>query len=176
MKIATTNFGELEVTENDLFHFPEGIPGFDESLKNFFFVDPNNQTLVLWLQSKEDAAKGLPLLEPKIFNPNYSLKLLPSELESLDLKDMSDASVYCVVTIPKENTEMTANLKAPIIINNKTRKGRQILLQDNKLEMKFPIYYELKKYVFNYTSTQEKKTMPSALPTIKTSKEKESNV
>lgn len=175
MKIVTTRFGELEVQENELFQIPEGILGF-ESLKNFFFVDPNDQTLILWLQSKEEAALAFPIIEPKIFNPDYSLKLLPSELESLDLKDLTEASVYCILTIPKQVTEMSANLKAPLIINNKTRKGRQIVLQDSKLEMRFPIYNELKKYIVNYTSAQEKKTMPTAIPKIKTSKEKESNI
>ena len=175
MKVITTRFGELEVQENELFKIPEGILGF-ETLKNFFFIDPNDQTLILWLQSKEEAALAFPVIEPKIFNPDYTLKLLPSELESLELKDLSDASVYCILTIPKQVTEMSANLKAPLIINNETKKGRQIVLQDNKLEVRFPIYNELKKYIVSYNSTQEKKTIPAALPTIKTSKEKESNV
>jgi flagellar assembly factor FliW len=175
VKIVTTRFGELEVQENELFQIPEGLLGF-ESVKNFFFVDPNDQTLILWLQSKEEPALAFPVIEPKIFNPNYSLKLLPSELESLELKDLTDVSVYCILTIPKQVTEMSANLKAPLIINNKTKKGRQIVLQDNKLEVRLPIYTELKKYIVNYTSTQENKPMPSALPKVKTTKEKESNI
>jgi flagellar assembly factor FliW len=175
VKVITTRFGELEVQENEFFKIPEGILGF-ENLKNFFFIDPNDQTLILWLQSKEEAALAFPVIEPKIFNPDYSLKLLPSELESLELKDLSDASVYCILTIPKQVTEMSANLKAPLIINNKTKKGRQIVLQDNKLEVRFPIYNELKKYIVGYTSTQDKKTMPAVMPKNRISKEKESNV
>jgi flagellar assembly factor FliW len=175
VKVITTRFGELEVQENELFQIPEGILGF-ENLKNFFFIDPNDQTLILWLQSKEEPALAFPVIEPKIFNPDYTLKLLPSELESLELKDLSDASVYCILTIPKQVTEMSANLKAPLIINNKTKKGRQIVLQDNKLEVRAPIYNELKKYIVNYTSTQDKKPMPAVMPKNKISKEKESNV
>lgn len=175
MKVITTRFGELEVQENEIFQIPEGILGF-ETLKNFFFIDPNDQTLILWLQSKEEAALAFPVIEPKIFNPDYTLKLLPSELESLELKDLSDASVYCILTIPKQVTEMSANLKAPLIINNRTKKGRQIVLQDNKLDLKLPIYNELKKYIVSYTSTQEKKCIPAVMPKNKISKEKESNV
>lgn len=175
MKVITTRFGELEVQQNEIFQIPEGLLGF-ENLKNFFFIDPNDQTLILWLQSKDEAALAFPVIEPKIFNPDYTLKLLPSELESLELTDLSDASVYCILTIPKQVTEMSANLKAPLIINNKTKKGRQIVLQDNKLELKLPIYNELKKYIVSYTSTQEKKTFPAVTPKNKISKEKESNV
>ncbi len=170
MRINTTRFGELEVQANELFQIPEGILGF-ENQKTFFFVDPNDQTLILWLQSKDDPALAFPVIEPKIFNPEYTLKLLPSELESLDLTDLSNASVYCILTIPKQVTDMSANLKAPLIINNKTKNGRQIVLQDSKLEVKLPIYTELKKYIVNYTSAQEKRTFPSVSTKNKPSKE-----
>jgi flagellar assembly factor FliW len=170
VKVVTTRFGELEVQDKELFQIPEGILGF-ESQKNFFLVDPNDQTLILWLQSKDEPALAFPVIEPKIFNPEYSLKLLPLELESLELKDLSDASVYCILTIPKQVMDMSANLKAPLIINNKTRKGRQIVLQDSKLEVRLPIYNELKKYIVNYTSTQDKKVMPAVTPKNRSPKE-----
>jgi flagellar assembly factor FliW len=170
VKVVTTRFGELEVHENELFQIPEGILGF-ENQKNFFFVDPNDQTLILWLQAKDDPTLAFPVLEPKIFNPDYSLKLLPSELESLELKDLMDASVYCILTIPKQVADMSANLKAPLIINNKTRKGRQIVLQDSKLEVRLPIYTELKKYIVNYHSNPDKRPMPVISTKNKTLKE-----
>lgn len=49
------------------------------------------------------------------------VKLLPVELNSLNLENLQNASVYTVLTIPQNVTEMSANLKAPIIINNKTK-------------------------------------------------------
>jgi len=157
VKIKTTRFGELEVDKKDIIEFTEGLLGF-ENLKKFFVVDPGDQTLILWLQSIDDAATAFPIIEPKIFQPNYMIKLLPVELNSLKLENLQNASVYTVLTIPQNVTEMSANLKAPIIINNKTKYARQIVLQDSKLEVRFKMYMDLKKYIVNYASDDSKRT------------------
>ena len=164
MKITTTRFGELEVDKKDIIEFTEGLLGF-ENLKKFFIVDPGDQTLILWLQSTDDAATAFPIIEPKIFQPNYMVKLLPVELNSLALENLQNASVYTVLTIPQNVTEMSANLKAPVIINNKTKMARQIVLQDSKLEVRFKMYMDLKKYIVNYSnnvSDDSKRTNVSA--------------
>lgn len=161
MKIKTTRFGELEVDKKDVIEFSEGLLGF-ENLKKFFVVDPGDQTLILWLQSIDDAGTAFPIIEPKIFQPSYSVKLLPVELNSLQLENLSNASVYAILTIPQNVTEMSANLKAPIIINNKTKNARQIVLQDSKLEVRHKMYMDLKKYIVAYTSDDSKRTNVSA--------------
>jgi flagellar assembly factor FliW len=58
---------------------------------------------------------------------------------------------------------MSANLKAPIIINNKTKAARQIVLQDSKLEVRYKMYMDLKKYIVNYTSDDSKRTNVTAV-------------
>ncbi len=156
MKIKTTRFGELEVETADIINFTEGPLGF-ESLKKFFLVDPGDQTLILWLQSIEDGAVAFPVIEPNIFNPDYAVQLLPAELASLNLESSAKATVYVILTIPQNVTEMSANLKAPVVINNETRLARQIVLQDNKLEVKFKMYIDLKRYIVNYASDDSRR-------------------
>jgi len=162
VKIKTTRFGELEVAKKDIITFKEGVLGFD-SVKNFFVVDPGDQTLILWLQSVEDEAIAFPIIEPKIFLPDYTIKLVPAEMNSLKLETINDACVYSILTIPSLVTGMSANLKAPIIINNKTKQARQIVLQDSKLEVKYPMYKELKTYIVTYNSADVKRTTISAV-------------
>lgn len=161
MKILTSRFGELEVDKKDIITFNEGPLGFD-NLKKFFVVDPGDQTLILWLQSIDDEKVAFPIIEPKIFRPDYSVKLLPAELASLKIESLSEASVYTILTIPQTVTDMTANLKAPIIINNATKSARQIVLQDNKLEVRFEMYKQLKTYIVNYTSDDSNRTTVKA--------------
>jgi len=157
VKISTTRFNELEVDKKDIISFKEGLLGF-ENLKKFFIVDPGDQTLILWLQSVEDGSVAFPIIEPKIFNPDYSVKLLPAEFASLDLENLNTASVYTILTIPQNVTEMSANLKAPVVINNVLKIARQIVLQDSKLEVRHPMYIDLKKYIVNFTSDDSKRT------------------
>lgn len=157
MKVTTTRFGELEVDKKDIITFKEGLLGF-EQLRKFFIVDPGDQTLILWFQSLDDASVAFPIIEPKIFKPDYIVKLLPAELTSLSLETVNEASIYTVLTIPKDATQMSANLKAPIVINNKTKEARQIVLQDSKLDVKCLMFKELKKYIVAYSSDDTKRT------------------
>jgi flagellar assembly factor FliW len=165
VKITSTRFGELEVDKKDIITFKEGLLGFDH-LQKYFIVDPGDQTLILWLQSIDDSGVAFPIIEPKIFNPNFSVKLLPIELASLELENLSHASVYSILTIPKNVTDMSANLKAPIVINNKTKIARQIVLQDNKLEVKYAMYADLKKYIVNFTSDDTRRTRVELASTV----------
>lgn len=143
MKIHTSRFGEVELNDQDIINFPEGILGF-ENCKRFFVIDPSDGSLVLWLQSVSDPDVAFPIIEPEIFKPNYTPDLMPSDIRTLELDHVKDAKVYTVLTIPVDVTKMSANLKAPIIINSKKNSGRQIVLQDNKLEVKYEMYQELR--------------------------------
>jgi flagellar assembly factor FliW len=174
VKINTTRFGELEVEKKDIITFKEGLLGF-EHLKRFFIVDPGDQTLILWFQSIDDEKTAFPIIEPKVFQPDYSVRLLPAELNSLSLDTVTEASVYTILTIPKAVTEMSANLKAPIIINNSSKEARQIVLQDSKLEVRYSMYNELKKYIVNYSSDDSNRTTTSKPQAVELTEAKNAN-
>lgn len=157
MKVKTTRFGELEVNPTDLVTFAEGLFGF-ENLKKYFVVDPGDSTLILWLQSTEDEKVAFPIIEPKIFKPDYIAKLLPADLNGLELESLQSAKLYSILTIPAAVTEMSANLKAPIVINSAKKIGKQIVLQDSKLSVKHEMYKELKTYIMNFSSDDAKRT------------------
>jgi len=165
VNINTSRFGNLEVNKNEIITFSEGLLGF-EHLKKFIVVDPGDQTLILWLQSTEDEVTAFPIIEPKIFMPDYQVKLLPAELSSLKLENVNDATVYSILTIPSDVTKMSANLKAPIIINNKSKYSRQIVLQDSKLEVTFPMYLDLKKHIINFSSASSPRTKIATGPRV----------
>ena len=157
MKINTTRFGELQVNNEDIINFSEGVLGF-ENLSKFFVVDPGDSTLILWLQSIEDSSIAFPIIEPKIFKPEYVAKLLPADMNNVKLENASDAKIYSILTIPSDITTMSANLKAPIVINNEKKIARQIVLQDNKLSVKYEMYKELKSYIVSFSSNDSTRT------------------
>jgi flagellar assembly factor FliW len=157
VKVNTTRFGELQVKNEDIIEFSEGLLGF-ESLSKFFVVDPGDSTLILWLQSIEDATIAFPIIEPKIFKPDYIAKLLPADMNSVKLENITDAKIYSILTIPSDITTMSANLKAPVVINNEKKVAKQIVLQDNKLTVKHEMYKELKSYIVSFSSDDSKRT------------------
>lgn len=144
MKINTSRFGTVDVSDSDLMEFSDGLLGF-ESLKKFFIVDPADETLILWLQSVDEPDVAFPMLEPKLFKGDYKVRLSANELRSLKIDSASgkDTLVYCILTIPGDVAAMTANLKAPVVINTTSRLARQVVLQENEYSVKFSMYREL---------------------------------
>jgi flagellar assembly factor FliW len=144
MKINTSRFGVLDVEENDVIQFEDGLLGF-ETMRRFFIVDPADDTLILWLQSVDSPEVAFPVLEPKIFKADYKVHLSANELRCLkiDSTKNKDTLVYCILTIPDDVSKMTANLKAPIVVNTASQSGRQVVLQENEYSVKFSMYREL---------------------------------
>ena len=52
--------------------------------------------------------------------------------------------ILITMTVPADLKEMTVNLKAPIIINADTRKGIQLIVENQDYEVKYKIYDVLK--------------------------------
>lgn len=144
MKVNTSRFGMVDVADTDIVEFTDGVLGF-ENLKRFFIVDPADETLILWLQSADAAEVAFPILEPKIFKADYKVRLSANELRSLKITSAAskDTLVYCILTIPDDVTAMTANLKAPVVINTSSQVARQVVLQENEYSVKFNMYRDL---------------------------------
>lgn len=153
MKISTMRFGELEVSADEIITFPDGVLGFPE-LRRYCLVDPGDDTLILWLQSLEDANVAFPVLEPKIYKSDYVVKLSAQELKQLKLDNINQSIVFTILTIPREVMNMTANLKAPIVVNLKEQVGRQVVLQENEYTLKHLMFRELKAQLATIEATK----------------------
>ncbi len=151
MKIQTGRFGELTVGAEEEITIPQGLLGFPE-YKRFCLVDPSDDTLILWLQSLDNSEIAFPLLEPKIFKPDYTARLSAAELRELKLENINQSAVYSVLTIPEDALQMSANLKAPLVINLRERVARQVVLQENEYNIKHPMFKELRAHVLTLQS------------------------
>ena len=146
MKIQTSRFGQVMITAQDVIEFREGILGFNNCHKFVLLDDPNDE-IFAWLQSCEEPGLAFPVLEPELFSNTFKLSLSKNDLESLGIKEGQHMRAFSIITIPDDPTLMTANLKAPIVINVEERRARQIVLQDNQLAIKEPIFTKLQQRV-----------------------------
>lgn len=146
MTIHTSRFGVITVTAEDVIQFPEGLLGFNE-LHKFVLLDDPADEIFAWLQSCQEPGIAFPLLEPELFASNYKVQLTKHDMEILGLKSTEGIRSFSIITIPADPTQMTANLKAPIVINVATRVARQCVLQDNSLAIREPIFTRLQQRV-----------------------------
>ena len=159
MIVKTGRFGQIEVSSDEIISIPSGVLGFPED-HDFCLVDPGDDTLILWLQSLKNPHLSFPVLEPKIFKPDYVVRLSAAELRELRLSSIKYASVFTILTIPSNLSEMTANLKAPLVINVVEKTAKQVVLQENDQPIKHPMFKELRTHLMTLTGSSVDKTNP----------------
>jgi flagellar assembly factor FliW len=144
--IQTSRFGSVNLKPEDILTFAEGLLGFTD-LREFVLLDDPNDEIFAWLQSCESPAIAFPVLEPELFTENFKINLTKTDLASLKLQSQEKARFFSIVTIPDDPTLMTANMKAPVVVNVETRIARQCVLQDNGLAIREPIFAKLQQRV-----------------------------
>ncbi len=152
MVIKTSRFGLVELKSEDVLTFPEGLLGFQD-LRQFVLLDDPNDDIFAWLQSCELPSIAFPVLEPELFGHKYAVNLNRNDQESLKLQATQTPAYLNIITIPDDATEMTANIKAPIVINVDQRIARQCVLQDNHLAIKEKIFTKLQSRVVQNPQT-----------------------
>jgi flagellar assembly factor FliW len=168
--VKTGRFGQLTIDEQEVIDIPAGILGFPD-YKKFCLVDPADETLILWLQSLDDADIAFPVLEPKVFKNDYAVRLSAAELRELKLENVNQSAVFSILTIPADVTQMTGNLKAPIVINLRERIAKQVVLQENEYSIKHLMFKELRAHLITIQSqakpaAQEHRASPVAVKDI----------
>jgi flagellar assembly factor FliW len=140
MQIKTKAYGLVDVDLAETITFKQGIIGFEDKQKFILLGSSEENDLLLWLQSIEDENLAFVVIQPRFFKPDYHPKIQASELEDLDIESDLDLLIYSVVVVPEDISKMTANLRAPIIINVKNNQGKQVVLSDD--------IYKIKELVF----------------------------
>jgi len=140
MVIETKLFGEVDVDDNKKITFTQGIIGFPD-LKDFLLVhDSESSGGIRWMQSVQEPAFALPVIDPLIVMPDYNPQVEDELLKPLGEISEENTLVLVTITVPHDLTKMTVNLKAPIVINGETRLANQIITDDEKYLVKYPIY------------------------------------
>jgi flagellar assembly factor FliW len=136
--IQTPNFGELQVPEDKIIYFREGIPGFPAA-REFAILEFEDVRPFQYLQSLGDPPIALLVVNPFLFAPSYRFDLSPTDMEDLKCARPEDATVFAVATIPPNPSEATINLMAPVLVNAEGRVGKQVILLEGTSPMRHPL-------------------------------------
>lgn len=141
MLIRTKAFGEVEIEENKIIVFNQGMIGYSE-LTEFSLIHSekkDNRGGISWMQSIQDPAFALPVINPLDIMSEYNPVVNDELLEPLgDFED--EMLVLVTITVPKDLTKMCINLRAPLIINASTRKAIQVIVENDNFAIRYPIY------------------------------------
>lgn len=141
MKVTTKIFGEIVIEDDKIIHFPSGIIGFPD-LTDFALIHDEEKGAgsIHWLQSLQEPAFAMPVMDPLIVRPDYNPEVDDELLKNIGDLQPEELLVMVTVTVPKDIKQMSVNLKGPIVINAAQRLATQVIVEGDEYLVKFPIY------------------------------------
>ena len=138
MKIQNTRFGEMEYREEDVLTFPKGLLGFPD-VKRFLLLSEVIRAPFMWLQSIDEPDLAFVVLDPWIVQEDYQLDLSLEIRERLEITASEQVLTLAITVIPQDPKQMTINLRAPLIINTQSKLCEQLVLQDDRYDVRHPV-------------------------------------
>jgi flagellar assembly factor FliW len=140
VKIETSRFGTLDLSEDKVIRVPSGLFGFPDC-KRYILLEHRKGSPFVWFQSVDNGSLAFVLVDPLLVKPDYEVQISPEDMNELQLADAPDGiQTLAIVNITSgEKVQLTVNLLSPIVINVKQKFGKQIILPDSRYSLRYPI-------------------------------------
>jgi flagellar assembly factor FliW len=140
MILSTRDFGEVEIFEENIIDFPEGVFSFENNTA-FTILSPfGEDQYPMWLQSTQNGNLCFIVYDPFELVLDYE----PDEDQlsrELDIGEETNVLFLAIAVIPEDHKKTFVNLKSPVVINLDTKTGKQIVL-DADYPVRYPIFAE----------------------------------
>ena len=138
LTFKSTRFGEFTVPTETVITIPSGIIGFPHTTR---YVMLDHKPPFSWLHSIEDPNLAFVVVDGFEFGQQFEVKP-PVGDKDTDLKEDDEYAIMIIVTVRSDPRLTTANLKAPVFVNMRNRKGVQIIIDDPRYSTRFPLWNE----------------------------------
>lgn len=125
MHIESTRFGRIEIRDDAVITFPEGLIGLPGS--SYALLSQGADDVFFWLQSLDDPALALPVTTPWLFFPGYRVELSAEDAGRLGMAEPEQADVMCIVRAAESLDDFRINLRGPIVIDRAGLVARQVI-------------------------------------------------
>ncbi|MBV8659726.1 MAG: flagellar assembly protein FliW [Burkholderiales bacterium] len=125
MQIVTPQFGALDIDEDTIITFPEGMPGFEDCKRFKLLHEDGPAPRVLWLQSIDAPELVMSVIDSSLLDFHYQLNLSDEERALIDYAD--DAEIILLLTLARVGGTgaVQPNTGSPIVLNAARRKALQ---------------------------------------------------
>ncbi len=154
MSIQTSRFGEINVSEDTFLIFPTGLVGFP-AVQEFVVLDVAEDCHYQWFQAIKEPNLALIIIDVHLLDPEFPVEVSDEAIEELEITAEDPVLIMAVVTIPSGQPDRaTANLRAPLVVNLRTRKGKQLILHES-IPLHFPLLPEVESAQSEATAVKE---------------------
>jgi len=142
MKLVSEKLGEIRYDESEVITFPEGLLGFPGE-RHFILVDHQVESPFKWLQCVDDSSLSFVVINPILVKPDYRIEIDRKDLTLLENADPRHIAIWTLVSLSPDHPERSStNLLGPLAINQKTRLGKQLVLDPAKHDLRYPIFHK----------------------------------
>jgi flagellar assembly factor FliW len=136
--VESSRFGPLEVSADSVIEFPSGLIGFP-SAKRFIMVE--HKAPFSWIQSLDEPTLAFVVVDGFDFGRSLELKP-PHNDATVDFNAQDEYAILLIVTVRPDPKQTTVNLKAPLFINIKNKRGTQTIYDDPRYSVRYPLWKE----------------------------------
>ncbi len=137
MDINTRDFGIVWVENDAIYEFDDGLYGFEDDRKFAIFEESFEEISFLYLQSVDHLVPCFLVFEPWDLYPNYRPVLSKEDMELCEVKSIDDLIFLVIASVPSTIKELSINIKSPVVLNPKTKKARQVILQNTDYSVRY---------------------------------------
>ncbi|HEY3269351.1 MAG TPA: flagellar assembly protein FliW [Armatimonadota bacterium] len=138
MIVETSRFGRVEVDPCNVIEIPRGLIGFPPEQRFILFEHKPGEPF-RWLQSLDDPALALVVVDPHIFFPDYEAEISEEEARALGIDDPGEAQILTTVTVRRSMGQITTNLLGPLVISLRNGRGAQLVLDGDRYTTRHPL-------------------------------------
>lgn len=114
------------------------MPGFPDR-RQFALVVLDDDGVLCSLRSLDDPDLRFLVVPPGPFFPDYAPDVDDATVLELGIASAEDALVLLVLKAGDSLADTTANLLAPVVVNRRTRRAAQVILDDPSLSVSAPL-------------------------------------
>lgn len=133
----------IPVSEGNIFTFPDGVPAFEDYRQFVVYYDTQMQPFFFMKSIGVSPEISFVCVDPFMICPDYQIKLERRDLQALELKRGADAFVFSIVTVTDDPCDITANLKGPVVLNMRNKRGRQVICEGSRYDVRFRVWEAL---------------------------------
>lgn len=137
MEVNTRDFGIVTVDDDAVYEFDEGLYGFEDAKRFAIFEKAIEDVSFLYLQATDNIVPCFLVFEPWDLHPDYRPILTREDMELCKVDSIDDLIFLVIASVPSTVADLSINIKSPVVLNPKTRKARQVILQNPKYTVRY---------------------------------------
>ena len=139
MLVQSTRFGEMDVAEEQIMDFPEGLLGFPDE-KKFALMEYKPESPFYILQSMADPDLTFLMINPFAFFNDYDFHMDDALMAEIGLTADNPPTVFNIATVRDKIENMTVNLAGPVLVNIRDRKAAQWVIEKTQFPTRYPLF------------------------------------